>query len=110
MRVASLEYSLGDSASQKQKREKTRCVFSRRLNSKFDRHSPIDSYCRLRCSLLLKPRFRLLRQLAEGSRVVHGNVGEYLAVDFDSSLVQTVHKSAVRHVALAGSGVYTRDP
>src|SRR5262252_2469343 len=52
----------------------------------------------------------LLRQSAERRRVVHGDVGEHLAVDLDASLVQSVDDAAVGKSVDSGGGVDARDP
>ena len=46
----------------------------------------------------------------EGIVVVHGEVGEGLAVDGDACLVDGTHQLAVRHAFHAGSGVDTLNP
>src|ERR687894_2977670 len=38
---------------------------------------------------------------SEGLRIAHGDVGQHLAVDLDSGLLQAVHELAVRHALLA---------
>ena len=46
----------------------------------------------------------------EGFHVVHGEVGEHLAVDLDASLVQSTHQLAVAHAFHASGSVDTLDP
>src|SRR5256885_9151565 len=53
---------------------------------------------------------RLVCELRESGLVDHGQVREHLAIDFDRSLLQTVHESRVRHAVLAYSRVDARDP
>ena len=49
-------------------------------------------------------------QLSERGGVVHGQVSQHLAVDFDVLLLQTVDKGGIAHAAQAGGGVDTDDP
>lgn len=42
--------------------------------------------------------------------IIHGQIGEYLAVDVDIVGVNLTHELGVRHAVLAGSGVDTLDP
>src|SRR6266513_1677314 len=52
----------------------------------------------------------LLRDRAECRGVVHGDVREHLAVDFDTGLVQAVDDAAVGESVQARRGVDARDP
>src|SRR6266581_3655200 len=52
----------------------------------------------------------LARELRESGFVNHGQVREHLAIDFDRSLLQTVHESRVCHAVLAHGRVDARDP
>src|SRR5690606_32320445 len=54
--------------------------------------------------------FDLLHDAAKGSRIVHGQIGQNLAVDFDRSLLQTVGELAVRQAACASTGIDTGNP
>ncbi len=49
-------------------------------------------------------------ELLERVGITHGDVGEHLAVDFDTGLVQTVDEATVRHVVQAATGVDALDP
>src|SRR6478752_7618074 len=65
-----------------------------------------------RTSRLLR-RERALRLFSERRkthRVVHGDVGQHLAVEGDAGLQQAVHEAAVAHAVDAGRGVDARDP
>ena len=55
-------------------------------------------------------RLGLLADGAKCRRVVHGEVGEDLAVDLDAGLVQPVDHAAVGQAVHAGRGVDARDP
>ena len=54
--------------------------------------------------------FRLLHDGLERFGVVHGQVGQHLAVHFDTGLVQRPHELGVRHAFEAGGGVDTLYP
>src|SRR5918999_3065986 len=47
---------------------------------------------------------------SEGVGVVHGDVGEHLAVEIDARAAEAVHELAVRHALAAGGGVDAHDP
>src|SRR5690349_20498928 len=51
--------------------------------------------------------FDLLHDAAKGSRIVHRQIGQDLAVDLDLSLLQAIGELAVRQTASAGAGVDT---
>src|SRR6185437_7718675 len=59
---------------------------------------------------LLQRRFRLGRKLAEAGGVVHGDVGQDLAVERDAGELQAVHELAVADLVLAGGGADADDP
>ena len=59
---------------------------------------------------LLSGVFHLVNDGLEGSGVVEGEVGEHLAVDLDTSLMDEAHELAVGEILHAGSGVDTLDP
>src|SRR5204863_8604412 len=52
----------------------------------------------------------LLAALAERRQVVHGEVGEHLAVHLDAGLLETVDQAAVAQPELARAGVDAHDP
>src|SRR5690606_17305572 len=60
----------------------------------------------LRCERAL----RLLGQRGKTRRVVHGDVGQHLAVEGDAGLRQAVHEAAVAQAVDAGRGVDAGDP
>src|SRR5688572_24279553 len=43
-------------------------------------------------------------------RIMHGQVGKNLPVDFETGELQAIHEDAVAHVVLASRRVDTRDP
>src|SRR5437762_7480545 len=47
---------------------------------------------------------------SKSSRIVHRNVRENLAIDFDSGTLQSVHEYAVAHVVLMCGGIDAHDP
>ena len=53
---------------------------------------------------------RLLRELAEGVRVPHRQVGEHPAVDLDAGALEAVDQPPVGEVVQAGGGVDAHDP
>src|SRR4051812_42290190 len=53
---------------------------------------------------------RLVGQRAKRLDVVHGDVGEHLAVDRDAGLPEAVHQAAVAHAVLASGRVDAHDP
>lgn len=59
---------------------------------------------------LLSGVFHLVNDGLEGSGVVEGEVGEHLAVDLDTSLMDEAHELAVGEILHAGSGVDTLNP
>src|SRR5262245_1659748 len=54
--------------------------------------------------------FDLAGDLGERRLVLHGEVGQELAVDLDVGLLQPGHEGAVAHSQLAHGGVDARDP
>ncbi len=54
--------------------------------------------------------FHLVDNRLESGGVVEGEVGQDLAVDLDTSLVDEAHELGVRKVLHAGGGVDTLDP
>ena len=54
--------------------------------------------------------FGLLGDLVKCRLVVHGQIGQDLAVDIDRCLLQAVHEHAVAHAQLAHGGVDAGDP
>src|SRR5688572_16156685 len=53
---------------------------------------------------------RLLGERGKRRRIVHREIRENLAIDFDSGLAQAIHERAVAHVVLARARVDARDP
>ena len=49
-------------------------------------------------------------QGTESGGIMHGNVGQHLAVNLDPGLIQPVDKAAIRHIVLAGRGIDALDP
>lgn len=70
----------------------------------FQTSSFFEIYTNLKCSLCL------LNQCAECSIVVDCQFGQHLAVDFDASLLQTVHETAVIDVTSLASCRDTGNP
>ncbi len=54
--------------------------------------------------------FHLVADCLEGCGVVHSQVGEHLAVDFDAGLVDETHELRVREILHAGGCVDTLNP
>src|SRR5437667_12590157 len=52
----------------------------------------------------------LLRQALKPRRIFHGELGQDLAVEFDSALFQAADKSAVAEAVLLGGGTDAHDP
>src|SRR5437588_442751 len=59
--------------------------------------------CLLRC-------FCFFDQSGEASLVVEGDLGQHLAIQFDSALLQTAHEPAVGHAGIAARGADADDP
>src|SRR5918992_364615 len=70
------------------------------------RENAVPWFARLRSHGLPGP----VGKASEGLRVAHGDVGQHLAVDLDTGLLQAVHELAVRHALLASGGVDADDP
>ena len=54
--------------------------------------------------------FNLLHDGLESLRVIHGEIGKHLAVDFDTSLVEGTHQLRIAHTLDAGSCIDTLNP
>ena len=46
----------------------------------------------------------------ESLRIVHGEVGEHLAVDLDTCLVESTHELGIAHALETGSSIDTLNP
>src|SRR3954451_3679466 len=55
-------------------------------------------------------RFRLRREAGKCSGVLYGDVSEDLAIQFDSTLFQSVDERAVAHAVQLGGRTDTHDP
>jgi hypothetical protein len=49
-------------------------------------------------------------QLSEGVWFSNGDVGQYLAIQFNAGLLEAVHEPSVRQIVLSGGGIDPLNP